>query len=181
MREENAEHAREAEGAGMAAADPLRGSELEGSLGPHLAPLSAREARQRVEVHFASNNAPICAALVSEERTCPRRRTLGSFSSARDTSEYLAAVRAWITYANACTEQLLMTKDAHFTRLKDELVAQIRERRARDEEVVNWSFVLKVSTHGGGRQRGSPPVHFSERSLSWCWTAVSPRHEFEAA
>ena len=99
----------------------------------------------------------ICAALVSEERTCPRRRTLGSFSSARDTSEYLAAVRAWSSHANARTEQLLVTKDAHFTRLKDELVTQTRERRARDEEVVNWSFVLKVGTRASRwRERGCP-------------------------
>ena len=38
---------------------------------------------------------------------------------------------------------LMSRKDSHYKKVKDELSSEMVEKRKREEEVVNWSYILK--------------------------------------
>lgn len=145
------EEGRERECHALADNDPYVSVEPDGTkksrVGNHLTYLTKLEALTRVEGLYRSNNDP--------ESAVDTTAMTSVFPTAVVTADKLA-VREPTEVADMCTallnscrqnfstlNRLMARKDGHFVRVKDELTAQMVERRQREEEVVNWSYILK--------------------------------------
>ena len=128
---------------GMAAADPIKGTEMAKHLGPHLAPMDMREAQQQVDSQFPSNNFGAEDFVVQTSQSSLPKRELQSLESLPALLQYISELKVSMSKSNAAFDNLMQAKDKHFNELKKELVVQTKERRHRQEEVLNWSYVLR--------------------------------------
>ena len=140
---------------GMAAADPIAGTDMAQQLGPHLAPMDMREARHQVDSLFPSNNYGAELFVVETSQPPLMKRALDNFESLPELLQYISELKVAMSRNNAAFDQLMKAKDLHFTELKKELVVQSKERRHRQEEVLNWSYVLRylLNTNSTLRQQ----------------------------
>ncbi|GMI36232.1 hypothetical protein TrRE_jg76, partial [Triparma retinervis] len=161
-REEAGEEIRVVEAERMNENDTL-GAGLKKSLGPHLQPLSKKESRSRVEARFEG------IELVDMKPTLMEGNhpELSEFENVEALMSYSEKLLACIRSNGEKLELGLWQTTEWFLNVKEELVSVNVERRGREEEVVNWSFVLKylLSTNsklrrklagrgGGGGGRG---------------------------
>jgi len=111
----------------------------------HLAPLSTVEAMSRVETTYGNNNAQI--GKLSNISVKPVAST-----STKPFMEYnnLVELAKSISSMYNCVQKnmesisvILARKDEHFKLLKEDLTEQLVERRRREEEVINWSYILR--------------------------------------
>ena len=56
---------------------------------------------------------------------------------------YAEQLQATLVHNMSVIAELVKRKDTHYGRIKEEMLSQALERRQREEEVVNWSYVLK--------------------------------------
>jgi len=121
----------------------------EPTIGSHLAPLNTLEALTRVEGQFRSNNIPIGAwdrlliapqALEQDEGLLP---SIHQYESIMDVARSLNTLRISMKQNVIQLQTMFIRKDIHYQNVKKELTAQMTERRKREEEVVNWSYILK--------------------------------------
>ena len=112
---------------------------LKKSLGPHLQPLSKSESRNRVEAKFeGTEQVDMTPALI--EANHPE---LTDFENAAELMKYCEKLLACIRKNGEKLELGLWQSAEHLLKVKEDLVSANVERRGREEEVVNWSFVLK--------------------------------------
>lgn len=120
-------------------------------IGSHLAPLSKLEAMNRVEGQFRSNNAPL--SRYDRRPTHPLeghadlqtilRPALHEYSSLSEFCGSLTQLHSLVAREVSALQAVLCRKDEHYQHVKAELTEQMVERRRREEEVVNWSYILK--------------------------------------
>ena len=109
------------------------------SLGPHLQPLSKNESRKRVEARFEGvQMVNMTPALM--EGAHPE---LADFESTEALMAYCEKLLVCIRSNGEKLELGLWQTTEWFLNVKEELMSVNVERRGREEEVVNWSFVLK--------------------------------------
>jgi len=178
------ERYRELEIASMTAHDPFakqQAEEGEEKIGNHLAPLSHLEALTRVEGTFRSNSSPFSSSdhvdvsplAVPLDRFPPSM----AFSSLEEFSTAMAELSNIISTHATLLDVLNSRKDQHYQQLKGELASQMVERRKREEEVVNWSFILKYLLHNSSRLRRQLSDEKARHSANLAATATQhPRH-----
>lgn len=143
------EKIRDVERMNMEANDPViskfRSQDGFEGLKSHLIPISRVDVFKKISNDHGSNNVP----------TNPSDNGFEIFSfhageahlTDFDTPESLAAAISDAhdgIYKNLRSIAILMArKDAHYSALRDELATEIIERKKREEEVVNWSYILK--------------------------------------
>lgn len=145
--EADREAARELELAHFAAHDPLTLTE-NGPLhvGGHLATLSALEALTRVEGLYRGPGGVTAESLSSHDANWANLGIYDSILSYDDPKEVanaLGRVHALALHNMKAASALMQAKDSSYADVKSELVEQMVERRQREEEVVNWSCILK--------------------------------------
>jgi hypothetical protein len=145
--EADQEAARELEAAHFSAHDPLATME-NGPLyvGGHLATLSGLEALTRVEGLYRSPGGITAESLSSHDadwRNLGVYESVLSYDDPKEVAEALARVHALTLHNMKGAAALMLAKDSAFAEVKSELVEQMVERRQREEEVVNWSCILK--------------------------------------
>ena len=123
--------------------------EGEFKIGDHLAKLSHLEALTRVEGLHRNNNDP----LSSEDRHVTEPQSVGDvdlikdnilkYSSPHELAYALSTLHANILHNASSLNKLMSRKDDHYKRVKDRLAIQMVEGRKREEEVLNWSMILK--------------------------------------
>ncbi len=128
---------------GMAAADPIQGTDMATQLGPHYESMDMREARQQVDSQFPSNNFGAEDFVLQTSQSALPKRALQNFDSLPSLLQYISELKVSMSRNNAAFDNLMKAKDKHFSELKNEVVVQTKERRHRQEEVLNWSYVLR--------------------------------------
>lgn len=146
-----------------------------GEIGSHLAPLSKLEAMTRVEGQFRSNNAPLSRydrrpihplGGHTDLRALLEPR-LHDYASLSEFCSSLTQLHAVVERETQALQAILSRKDGHYEAVKQEMAEQMVERRRREEEVVNWSYILKYLLASASklrkqlrqeRRRGLPPL-----------------------
>eukprot|EP01039_Chlorochromonas_danica_P008606 gene8606-9484_t len=100
-------------------------------IGSHLAPLSKLEAMSRVEGSYRITKALVLKGNIHE------------YESIQDLCAAWTSLYSDLLQAFQALDTILERKDKHYQDLKKELMDQMMERRKREEEVVNWSYILK--------------------------------------
>jgi hypothetical protein len=133
--------------------DPLRGDPTAVALGPHLGWLSRSEARLRVESRARSLRAGVGAQKRDARRLKPR--SLESFEDLISLQQYMAELGQMIGDGLKHVESSLGDLRGTVRGLKEDITVHSMEKRHREEEVVNWSFVLKylLDANSGLRKR----------------------------
>lgn len=114
-------------------------------IGSHLAHLPAPEAIAKVQAKFKSNNeipAPYDIKTILKKIQSAKV----SFKDHVTTStlvESFTQLHSLLVENLSHVSSLLVRKDNSFDTIKVELVDQLVERRKREEEVINWSYILK--------------------------------------
>lgn len=128
--------------------DPLRGSKNFKNIGSHLAPLSKLDAMTRVQTAFPSNNvddngngASVLIPKVIDELRL--KEDVTDFNDPQELATVLSLLQEAIEHNMQLVSQIMQRKDAWFGKLQGELVNQMVEKRKREEEVLNWSYILK--------------------------------------
>ena len=130
---------------GMEACDGLDKGRRD-SLGPHLKPISRLQSRERVTARFAGGdgNVDMRPSFVKEVvEEVGRHPELTDFESTGAVLDYCDELLMCVRKNGEKLELGLWEKTAQFVEVKEELAEDMVERRQREEEVVNWSFVLK--------------------------------------
>lgn len=141
-------------------------------IGSHLATLSKPDAIRKVNNQFRSNND---YSLLNEERFTTQVKTknidnplpaIYNYNSIEELLVALTTMNKSICDNLISTAEIMALKDAHFKNIKNELAAQLMEKRKREEgkisnnyscssiilkylfiffivEVINWSYILK--------------------------------------
>jgi len=142
------EAARELEFSHFAAHDPLAGAVNSAeplAFGSHLAALSRLEALTRVEGLYRSPGGAT-SAFGAQKPDWAKLGVHDSLLAYDDPQQVVGALGRMHSLAlqnMKAAAALLHRKDMTFAEVKAELVAQQVERRQREEEVVNWSCILK--------------------------------------
>jgi hypothetical protein len=119
-------------------------------IGSHLAPLTKLEALTRVEGQYRSNNLPF--SQFDRENILPIPfssysssfvESFYSFDSIQDIAISLINIKSYIAKTISSVNITLERKDSHYKHVKNELTSQLVEKRKREEEVINWSYILK--------------------------------------
>lgn len=140
------------EAAAMERNDPqvrgVEGAAGRATVGSHLVPLSRLEALTRVEGRFKSNNGAVSSLdrafdVSAVEPSVPPRKSIHQYKDADEIAVALAAMHSSIRQNASSLNAVLARKDMHYRGVKSELAEQLVERRRREEEVVNWSYILK--------------------------------------
>ncbi len=137
------ESVRELELEAMNANDPLSDAEAAGKfqIGNHLAKLSKLEALTRIEGLYRGNNGK------GYEPALPASRLmnddLSRYRSPEELAEALTSIHENASRNMHRVSVLMSRKDSHYKSVKDELSNEMVEKRRREEEVVNWSYILK--------------------------------------
>ena len=152
----------------LAAAAATGGVECHpGQFGPHLAPLARSEARRRAEAHFPTEDGEDRTRLL-RTRENPFRPLLaggaGASFSPKELDAHLRKLRENVGARIAAAGRLLDSRDQRYLAMKNELVEQSLERRQREEELVNWSYVLKYLLSTNSRLRQELRQMQSERA-----------------
>lgn len=143
------------------------------NFGNHLAPLSKLDAMRRVEGQHRTNNGPVgtwdrqsiqpdpSLTVNNEWKTEIDPKTQQTMTSLNDYHEIpllpsvynyqsleelvasLTTVHKHLQQSIGSVSTVLVRKDLHYKTIKQELTTQLVEKRQREEEVVNWSFILK--------------------------------------
>ena len=116
--------------------DPLVNTAVFSSIGNHLSRLPRLEAISKVERDVHSDGEVQCV-----EVDLPASIT--AFSTADDLATALATLHGAVEQNMRSIALLLGRKDARMHSVKMQLADQMVERRKREEEVVNWSYILK--------------------------------------
>jgi hypothetical protein len=135
---------------GRSKADPI---------GSHLSTIQRYDAMKKIDLQFQSNNYPVSSydrvpALVSsnpeeDEMQDPviklfrERPTIFQYENLDHFLESLTFLHQRLSQDLLALNVLMARKDVHFKSLKEELTTQVVDRRKREEEVVNWSYILK--------------------------------------
>lgn len=117
-------------------------------IGSHLAPMSTLDAFTRVQNQYKSNNIPVSQwdnsninpVTLEEEYLLP---TIHQYSTIEEVAASITSLHSVIEQNLDSLNTILLRKDKHFKNVKMDLSAQMVERRKREEEVVNWSYILK--------------------------------------
>ena len=124
--------------------DPLKDSPAFAQVGSHLAGLSKLQAAATVQGQHQTNNSAVNGHGGQPRATRLNvERTIDTFESPEELAEALATLHGAMEQNVRGAALLLGRKDSHFKELKWKLADQIVERRKREEEVVNWSYILK--------------------------------------
>jgi hypothetical protein len=125
-------------------------TEEQNKLAFHLAPLTHLEALTRVEGQFRSNNVPISQfdrdnifALPISEDSPFLMQSLYNYDSIQEVAIALINLRNSLTKSLQSVHITMDRKDFHYKSIKNELTNQLVEKRKREEEVINWSYILK--------------------------------------
>jgi hypothetical protein len=143
------------------------------SFGNHLAPLSKIDAMRRVEGQYRSNNAPVgtwdrqsihpdpsltinkdwktekdlqnnsTMTALNDYHEIPLLPSVYNYQSLEELVAALTTTHKHLQQSMASVSTVLVRKDLHYKTIKQELTTQLVEKRQREEEVVNWSFILK--------------------------------------
>lgn len=161
------DRAREREVDALTLADPLRASSKFNEIGNHLAALPRLEAITRVEGKYRSNNDSVRGG--GDEETSVRMAraktsidkifdlpassvdavkvdiptSILDFDSPVDFVEACGTLHAAVQRNLGSISIFMERKDTHYKALKQELMSQMLEKRKREEEVLNWSYILK--------------------------------------
>jgi hypothetical protein len=117
------------------------------SIGSHLAPLSYVESRAKVQSRFPTNND--ARSLAASNRalasaiSSQKASKFDDFTSWEDLAQSLVQQHSRIRESLNLVLMTLRSKDVSYDGIKEELIEQLVERRKREEEVVNWSYILK--------------------------------------
>jgi hypothetical protein len=120
-------------------------------IGSHLAPLTKLEALTRVEGQYRSNNLPfsqfdrenILPVPFSSYSSSSFIESFYSFDSIQDIAISLINIKSYIAKTISSVNITFERKDSHYKHVKNELTNQLVEKRKREEEVINWSYILK--------------------------------------
>ncbi len=144
--EADREAARELEASHFAAHDPLLNDPEEClRFGGHLAALSRLEALTRVEGQHRrpSGQSPIGGMVAPDWEKLGIHDSLIEYDDPQEVVGALGRMHSLAVQNMKSAASLMYAKDSAFADVKSELVSQIVERRQREEEVVNWSCILK--------------------------------------
>ena len=112
-------------------------------IGSHLAPMSRLDALRRVEGQFRSNNDSAGRADRSVRAppvTIAALPALYCYDSIEDVAGALTALHAGVRQNLAVVRASLLRKDMHYTRVKEELMSQLVEKRRREEGKSKSSY-----------------------------------------
>lgn len=161
------DRSREHEVDALTLADPLRASSKFNEIGNHLAPLPRLEAITRIEGKYRSNNDSMrgsggeeAAVRIARDKSAIDKifgLPVGSVDAVEvNTPKSLLDFRSPVEFVEACgtlhaaiqrnigsISIFMDRKDSHYKALKRELMTQMLEKRKREEEVLNWSYILK--------------------------------------
>jgi hypothetical protein len=143
--EEEADAQRASDTASMASHDTLDAAS-KASLGPHLKSLTKKDARERVTARFATGedgNIDMTPVFANGKEQVTPHPELTDFASTAAVMEYCDELLMTIRKNGEKLEMGLWEKAEQFFEAKQELAEDMYEKRQREEEVVNWSFVLK--------------------------------------
>eukprot|EP01035_Chromulina_nebulosa_P017371 gene17371-22919_t len=118
------------------------------TLGSHLRTISTAEASIGTDQNHKSNNKAISNSdryldsltNITEFNT---NTQITNFRSSDELVTELADIQTRLVTNLNILDSLLNRKDKHYHKIKDELIEELIERRKREEEVVNWSYILK--------------------------------------
>ncbi|GMH65122.1 hypothetical protein TrST_g3437 [Triparma strigata] len=130
---------REREKDGMEANDGI-GEGLKKSLGPHLQPITKTESRERIAARF---DGPQDSIDSSPHLLTSPHPELSDFATVSELMDYCDVLLKCIRINGEKLELGLWKTSENFYSIKEDLAESNIERRGREEEVVNWSFVLK--------------------------------------
>jgi hypothetical protein len=150
--QEKMEAQRLREKARMDAEDPRNkgragaGTNAEGKIGSHLAPMSRLDALRRVEGQYRSNNAPVTAGagadpatqqLLTQPISAPisvqTHPAIFNYKTVEEACAALTSMHSGILENLASVKSLLARKDAHYQNVKEALTLQLVEKRKREE------------------------------------------------
>ena len=111
----------------------------------HLAPLSTVEAMSRVESTYASNNAQVgkLSNISVRPATSSITKPFTEYENLVELAKSISAMYNTVQKNMEAISVILARKDEHFKVLKEDLTEQLVERRRREEEVINWSYILR--------------------------------------
>jgi hypothetical protein len=143
------------------------------NMGSHLAPMTHLEALTRVEGTYRSNNDSLSGFGLRnngsiETMTADVASSLTNYESVSDLAQAITTLYGSIHSNFLSFSTLMQRKDEHYLKLKLDLTAQLVERRKREEEVVNWSYILKYLLSTSSKLRNQLKVE-KQRS-----TIISP-------
>lgn len=158
----------------------------------HLAPLTRSGALLRIEGQYPSNiDVPVTSSDRTDDKASPYqavslpdslhaavssseeyvKRSLKqplSRLSLPSTMALLGDMVLMVEHNLDLVQELLRRKDEHYSSIKRDLSSQLLEKRQREEEVVNWSFILKYLLQSNSQLRfqargqdGPPPPRIS--------------------
>ncbi|GMH75444.1 hypothetical protein TL16_g06766 [Triparma laevis f. inornata] len=133
------EEERDKEKSGMEANDGI-GEGLKKSLGPHLQPLTKTESRERISARF---DGPQDSVDTTPHLLSSPHPELSDFAGVAELMDYCDVLLNCIRMNGEKLELGLWKTAENFYSIKEDLAESNVERREREEEVVNWSFVLK--------------------------------------
>ena len=111
----------------------------------HLAPLSTVEAMSRVETTYSSNNAQIGKLSQTSVKpvTSNVTKPFMEYNNLVELAKSISSMYSSVQKNMESISVILARKDEHFKVLKEDLTEQLVERRRREEEVINWSYILR--------------------------------------
>lgn len=191
---------------GLAGKKPNLSEEEEGNqkIGSHLASLSRLEALTRVEGQYRSNNEPIhlqdrtvrpipihlsytdgSGDKEEVEENVVIKPALFHYETVEEVAAALTAMHRAIKRNFASLQGIMVRKDHHYLSLKQELADQLVEKRKREEEVVNWSYILKYLLSSASKLRKQlqdekkANLHFGAKNLPHLHVQEKKSQEFE--
>ncbi len=121
-----------------------------------IAPLTRLDALEQTGVKHGTNNAPIRKSLYTsngdliknkdEFSVAPPLSTpdkLTEYTSAKELAKAISEAHSAVHTNLRSISVLMARKDHNFTSLREELTNEMVERRRREQEVINWSYILK--------------------------------------
>lgn len=181
------EDGRAAEEALMAREDPDAGKHT----GRHLNHISRPTARARVGgLHHFGAAAAAAAGGEADGRRWPmppvvtpdiEHPPLSAFSDRESLVSYVEHLKNTVLVNLNFLSEMLATGDAYYNLAKEELVEQTVERRRREEEMVNWSYVLKYLLDTNSQLRGALKAERRAMSRAVAGTSAHPSYSGEAA
>ena len=133
---------REKEINGMEQNDPNGQQHLDS----HLLPLSHVEAMTRVQAIHISNNEAVAGldtSITVAKINSKIKNNFNDYESVKELSEAIASMHGIMQQNIQSISTIMARKDEHYNEIKKDLTGQLVERRKREEEVMNWSYILK--------------------------------------
>ena len=133
---------REKEIKGMENNDPNGKEHLES----HLLPMSHVEAMAKVQAIHISNNEAVAGldtSITVANMSSKIKNNLNDYESIKELSEAISSMHSIIQQNVQSISTIMARKDEHYNEIKKDLTGQLVEGRKREEEVMNWSYILK--------------------------------------